>query len=110
MTNIQLTPAALDQIKKQIALRGTPDVYLRLGIKGGDCAGFSYVLSYEDKEPKERDISFQIDGIKVIIDKKSILYLEGVTLDWKSSLMEQGFFFINPHEKSRCSCGKSFSV
>lgn len=101
---------ALEQIKKQLAKRGTPDSSLRLGVRGSGCSGFSYVLQYEDAEPKERDLVFQINDLRVIVDKKSIIYLNGCTLDWEKTLMKQGFKFVNPNEKSSCGCGESFSV
>lgn len=110
MTNIQLTPSAIQEIKSQLAKRETPNAYLRLGVKGGSCSGFTYVIQFEDDAPKERDIQLDIDGVKILVDPKSLAYLDGSTLDWKSSLMEQGFDFINPHVVSQCGCGKSFSV
>lgn len=110
MTNIQLTPAAIKEIKKQLAKRETPNAYLRLGVRGAGCSGYTYVIQYEDTEPKEKDTQLDFDGIKVIIDPKSLIYLDGSALDWKSSLIEQGFFFTNPNVVSQCGCGKSFSV
>lgn len=110
MTNIQLTPAAIQEIKRQLAKRETPNAYLRLGVRGAGCSGYTYVIRYEDTDPKEKDIQLDFEGIKVIIDPKSILHLDGTTLDWKTSLLEQGFDFINPNIVSQCGCGKSFSV
>jgi iron-sulfur cluster assembly protein len=105
---IAITPAAIDQIHKQLTNRHTPNAYLRLGIKGSGCSGFTYVLQYEDEAPRDKDIQLSFDTIKVVMDPKSALYLENTTLDWKSSLLEQGFFFTTPKTKS-CGCGKSFS-
>jgi len=110
MTNIQLTPSAVQEIKSQLAKRETPNAYLRLGVRGSGCSGFTYAIQYEDTDPKERDIRLDIEDIKILIDPKSAAYLDGSTLDWKSSLMEQGFDFINPNVASQCGCGKSFSV
>lgn len=104
-----ISPEAAEQIKQQLQTRGTPDAYLRLGIKGGGCSGFSYVLRYEG-EVKPKDLHFEIDGLHILIDRKSILYLNGCTLDWEKTLIHQGFKFINPNEKSRCGCGHSFTV
>lgn len=101
---------AAEQVKSQLAKRETPNSYLRLGVKGGGCSGFSYVLQFEDELPRDKDLVFDLEGVHVIVDKKSILYLNGCTLDWEKTLIRQGFKFINPNEKSSCGCGESFSV
>jgi iron-sulfur cluster assembly protein len=108
--SISISPLAAEQAKLQLETRGTPESYLRVGIKGGGCSGFSYVLRFEDDPPKDRDIVFEEHGLKVIVDKKSLVYLNGSTLDWEKSLLKQGFKFINPNEKSTCGCGHSFTV
>jgi len=105
---INITPEAVKQIKNQLIKRGTSDSALRLGIKGSGCNGYSYVIMFEDNPPKDRDIVFNIEDVQVIVDKKSILYLNGCTLDWEKTLMQQGFKFINPREISVCGCGSSF--
>jgi iron-sulfur cluster assembly protein len=108
--HVSVSPNAAEQIKKQLSERGTPEGYLRLGIKGGGCSGFSYVLQFEDGPPKERDLTFESEGVRLVIDKKSVVYLNGTTLEWEQSLLYRGFKFINPNEKSRCGCGQSFTV
>lgn len=105
-----VSATAAEQIKKQLTKRGTPEAYLRLGIRGGGCSGFSYVLQFEDNPPKAKDILFEVEGVRVIVDSKSILYLNGSTLDWESTMMNRGFKFLNPNEKSSCGCGHSFTV
>jgi iron-sulfur cluster assembly protein len=107
---VHISDSALEQIKKQFISRGTPNSYLRLGVRGGGCSGFSYALQYEDKDPSVKDLIFHFGEIKVIVDKKSIIYLNNCTLDWEKSLMYQGFKFVNPNESSKCGCGTSFSV
>ena len=107
---VSISPIAAENVKLQLEKRGTPESYLRLGIKGGGCSGFSYVLQFEDSPPRERDVVFEEHGVKVIVDKKSLLYLNGSTLDWEKTLMRQGFKFVNPNEKSTCGCGESFTV
>lgn len=107
---ISISPVAAEQVKLQLEKRSTPASYLRLGIKGGGCSGFSYVLRFEDEPPRDRDVVFEQHGVKVIVDKKSLLYLNGATLDWEKTLMRQGFKFVNPNEKSSCGCGHSFTV
>ena len=105
-----ISEEASKQIKLQLQKRDNPNCYLRLGVKGAGCSGYSYVLQFEDSLPKERDYIFTEYDIKVVIDKKSILYLNGSMLDWEKSLLNQGFKFINPNEKSRCGCGISFTI
>ncbi len=107
---ISLTPAAITYARSALAKRGTPDSAVRLGIKGGGCSGFSYVIEFDDNPPRERDRVFDFDGIKVVVDKKSLIYLSGSVLDFEKSLMRQGFKFRNPHEASSCGCGTSFTV
>ena len=107
---IHITAGAAAAAKKQLAKRGTPESMIRLGIKGGGCSGFSYVIQVEDGAARERDRVFEVDGARFVVDKKSMLYLAGMTLDWKQTLMQQGFDFINPNVKSNCGCGHSFQV
>lgn len=109
-SQINITDLAVDKIRAQLKSRGTPNGYLRLGIKGGGCSGFSYSIQFEDNEPRDKDLVFEFSGVRVIIDKKSILYLNGMTLDWEKNLMGYGFKFINPNETSKCGCGISFSI
>lgn len=107
---IFLSPAATEEIKKQISKRNTLDVSVRLGIRGAGCSGYSYVLLFDDDSPSKKDILFEIDGIKILTDVKSIIYLNGCTLDWEKTLKYQGFKFINPNEAAKCGCGTSFSI
>src|SRR4051812_49212367 len=74
---IQITAGAAAAAKKQLAKRGTPGAMIRLGIKGGGCSGFSYVIQVEDGEARERDRVFEVDGARFVVDKKSMLYLAG---------------------------------
>lgn len=105
-----VSPTAAEQIKLQLEKRGTPNSYLRLGIKGGGCSGFSYVLQFEDDLPRDKDVVFEEHNVKIVVDKKSLVYLNGSTLDWEKTLLKQGFKFVNPNEKSTCGCGHSFTV
>jgi iron-sulfur cluster assembly protein len=107
---IQLSEQCAEQVKKQLEKRGTPNAYLRLGLKGGGCSGYTYVIQYEDAAPKETDKTFQSNGINIVVDPKSIVYLNGCVLDWEKNLLKQGFKFNNPNEKASCGCGHSFSV
>lgn len=84
-------------------------VRLRVGVKGGGCSGFSYVLDLTESQ-KETDESFEQHGVKIICDPKSLLYLGGTTIDFKDEIMGRGFVFQNPNASSSCGCGSSFSV
>lgn len=81
---------------------------LRLGVKGGGCAGFSYILEFDT--PTENDNHYEIDGLQIIIDKSQELYLYGTELDFKQGLDNRGFIFHNPNASSTCGCGTSFSA
>jgi iron-sulfur cluster assembly protein len=112
---ITVTPRAVEVIKKQIQKRGQPNTALRLGIRGGGCSGFSYVIEFHDGEPRAKDNVYDYvaeDGtpVRVVVDKKSLVFLNGTTLDWEQTLMQQGFKFVNPNEKTSCGCGHSFTV
>ena len=110
-----ITQAAVDAIGLQIAKRGRDETALRVGIRGGGCSGFSYVIEFHDGAPNARDVVYDLTStsgspVRVVVDKKSLLYLNGSTLEWEKTLMRQGFKFVNPNEKSNCGCGTSFTV
>lgn len=112
---IAVTPRAVEAIKKQIVKRGVANTALRLGIRGGGCSGFSYVIEFHDGEPRPKDNVYDYvaeDGtpVRVVVDKKSLVFLNGTTLDWEQTLLQQGFKFVNPNEKTSCGCGHSFTV
>jgi len=113
--SITVTPQAVEAIARQMKKRGTMEASLRLGIRGGGCSGFSYVIEFHDGAPHARDRVFEYtaaDGtpVRVLVDPKSLVYLAGTTLEWQQTLMQQGFKFANPNEKTGCGCGHSFSV
>ena len=107
---ITLTPTASQEVKRLIEKEQKPDLGLRVGIKGGGCSGMTYVLSIDEVVPKQYDTVLEQDGIKILIDAKSHLYLDGTTIDYKNSLMGGGFSFENPLAKKSCGCGTSFST
>ena len=81
---------------------------LRLGIRGGGCSGFSYVIEFHDDPPRERDRVFEFDeraSRRVVVDQKSLIYSAATVLDWEQTLMYQGFKFVNPHEKTAAAAG-----
>ena len=107
---ITLTPAATQEVKRLISQEQKPNVGLRLGVKGGGCSGFSYVLALDEATPKQFDTVFEQDGVKVLVDAKSHLYLDGTTVDFKNGMVGGGFEFQNPMAKKSCGCGTSFST
>lgn len=108
--SIELSINAIKEIKLQLEKRKTPNAFIRLGVKSGGCSGYSYVFQFEDLEPKEKDLVFIFSDVRVIVDKKSIIYLNGMVLDWESTFMQRGFKFRNPQQKTSCGCGLSFDV
>jgi iron-sulfur cluster assembly protein len=96
--------------KKRLTQRGTPDAAVRIGVRGGGCSGFNYVIEFSDDPPRAKDQVHQFDGVRFYVDPKSLIYLAGSTLDFENTLMFQGFKFRNPQEASRCGCGHSFTV
>lgn len=107
---IQVTEAAAKRIIEGVEKEGhSSSGGLRLGVRGGGCSGLSYVLRFEP-DSKPTDKIFEISGARLFVDLKSLLYLRGMTLDWKSDLMQQGFTFVNPNATKTCSCGQSFFV
>ena len=107
---LSIAPQAAVFARQKLTQRGTPDAAVRLGIKGGGCSGFSYVIQFDDEPPRERDTVYEVDGVRFFVDKKSLIYLAGSLLDYEKTLMFQGFKFRNPNEATSCGCGHSFTV
>ena len=108
-TGVRLTKKAIEMAKSALIKRGTPSAALRLGVRGGGCSGVSYAIEFSDKI-RERDHKFDFDGLLVVVDPKSLVYLRGAVLDYEVKLMQHGFRFLNPNEKSSCGCGESFQI
>ncbi|MCC6294863.1 MAG: iron-sulfur cluster assembly accessory protein [Bryobacterales bacterium] len=106
---ITVTPKAIEKIRASFEKEGVAGGGLRLGVLGGGCSGLSYQFKY-DAKPRERDHIFEYGDVRVFVDPKSMLYLNGMTLDYKESLMQSGFAFDNPHATKSCGCGSSFSA
>ncbi len=106
---IAVSERAVAEIKKAASQRRTPPKGLRVGIRGGGCTGFSYLFEWSDVEPRPEDkvLSFEDGNVRVFVDPKSALYLEGSTLEYQSTLMGRGFKFVNPNVKGTCGCGES---
>jgi iron-sulfur cluster assembly protein len=106
---INVTEGAKTQAIKLMQEDGKEGYFIRVGVQGGGCSGLMYQLDL-DNEEKEDDKSFEDNGIKIVIDKKSFLYLIGTTLDFSGGLNGKGFVFKNPNADRTCGCGESFSV
>ena len=106
---LTLTEKANQHVKKLMEDQNLHGVFLRMGVKGGGCSGLSYSLEF-DSELGPHDKKFDVDGVQVVCDAKSYLYLNGVTLDYVTEGLQGGFTFINPQAKSSCGCGTSFSA
>jgi iron-sulfur cluster assembly protein len=106
---IEVTPRAVQKIRDAFAKQGVTGGGLRLGVLGGGCSGLSYQFKYEPK-PRPTDQVFHFEDVEVYVDPKSIVFLNGMTLDWKDSLIHSGFVFENPHARKSCGCGSSFSA
>jgi iron-sulfur cluster assembly protein len=107
MPGIEITDNAAKEISKLAAKREKAPKGLRVGIRGGGCTGFSYMFEWSDTDARPEDKVFEKDGIKVFIDPKSMKFLEGMKLDFVTSMMGHGFKFENPNVKSTCGCGES---
>lgn len=106
---VSLTAGALEQLLRIRSDQGVPDHYgLRVGVKGGGCSGFSYLLGFD--EPKDQDTVYEFEGVKILMDKAHALYLLGMEVDWLEGLNNRGFVFNNPNAKETCGCGTSFSA
>ena len=104
---IDVTPKAVSKIRQAFGKPGVSSG-LRLGVLGGGCSGLSYQFKFDTK-PRATDHVFDYEDVKVFIDPKSMLFLKGMILDYKESLMQSGFEFINPNATKSCGCGTSFS-
>jgi len=105
---VTITAEAQAELKRLIREEKKGDLGLRLGIKGGGCSGLTYSLEFSER--REGDTVIEYDGFSLFLDKKSTVYLSGVTLDYRSGLSGRGFVFRNPHATNTCGCGESFSL
>lgn len=106
--SISLTQSAVDRVKTFLEKRGK-GVGVRLGVKTTGCSGMAYTIEFAD-EVEDTDEVFEQDGVKVLINPKSLVYLDGTELDFAKEGLNEGFKFNNPNEKERCGCGESFTV
>lgn len=104
---INITDAAVAQIKEMLSQQETPNMFLRLGVQPGGCSGFSYGMGFDDEE-SEADVFMEVGGIKVVVEKDSLKYLNGLEIDFEASGMSGGFSIHNPNAVATCGCGSSF--
>jgi iron-sulfur cluster assembly accessory protein len=109
--SITVTEKAANEVRRVLSEQQfEEEVFLRVGISAGGCSGFSYVLQFDKNFDESNDSSYEQHGVKVVVDKKSDLYLDGTTLDWHESLERRGFTFNNPNAVKSCGCGSSFQA
>jgi len=106
---ISLTQGALNQLRRIYSEQNlSEDHGLRIGVKGGGCSGFSYVLGFDVQ--KDKDEVYELDGFRIFMEKSHAIYLLGMEVDWIDGLNNRGFTFSNPNAKETCGCGTSFSA
>lgn len=106
---VRLTPLAAEQAKAVMEREGLTDGVLRVGVTGGGCSGMQYSLSL-DRQAKPDDLVFEEYGVRIAVDKESLPYLRGTTIDYVAGLHGAGFKFVNPNATRTCGCGSSFAV
>lgn len=106
---ITLTETAAAKVQHALQARGK-GLGIKVGVRTTGCSGLAYTLEYVDIVSGDEDIQFHSNGIDIWTDSKSLVYLEGLTMDWVKKGLNEGFEFINPNESARCGCGESFSV
>ncbi len=109
--SVQLTETAAQEIKKVIAEQKMPEhVALRVGVAGGGCSGFEYKLGFDENVDEQSDTVREMHGVRVVVDKKSLLHLDGTEIDYHKGIDKRGFVFSNPNATKSCGCGSSFEV
>ena len=107
---VQLTPVAVTKVKEIISQQNPMPEGLRVAVVGGGCSGFSYHMAFENAVNAASDNVYEFDGLKVLVDQMSEMYLDGISIDYIETIEGSGFKFNNPNVKSTCGCGSSFSV
>jgi iron-sulfur cluster assembly protein len=105
---INITPAAIAEIKRLHEQENRPELFLRVGIVSGGCSGMSYAMAFDDT-PQENDLTYDYDGVTVRLNSEILEYLKGTTLDYKGGMLGGGFSFENPNARRSCGCGTSFT-
>ena len=113
LPKINITEKAAEEVKRIVADQkssGAEALYLRMRVVGGGCSGFQHKLDLDPQVNDKLDVILNVHGVEVVVDKRSLLYLEGVTVDFHNDLNKRGFSVTNPSAKSTCGCGSSFSM
>lgn len=112
MKLVELTESAVKEIKTIMASQemAVDATYVRVGVSGGGCSGFQYTFNLDEIYDQDKDVLFEQDDLKIVVDKRSSIYLEGTSVDWIEDLNRRGFAFKNPNAVRSCGCNKSFSV
>ena len=106
---LQLTEVAAGKVKEIMSQQNPAPTALRVAVVGGGCSGFSYHMAFDNQENPSDNV-YQFEGVKVLVDQMSEMYLDGVSIDYIETLEGAGFKFNNPNVKSTCGCGSSFTV
>ncbi len=106
---LTITEQAADRVKAFLENRGK-GIGVRLAVKTSGCSGMAYVIEFVDELNEDEDKVFESNGVKIIVDKKSLVYLDGTEMDFQKEGLNEGFKFTNPNEKDSCGCGESFTV
>ena len=109
--DLKVTPTALKEFNRALEDSDGTESVVRVSVQGGGCSGFMYGLGFVPEEDinLDTDIVENFDGLKIVVDKKSLMFLDGTTIDWVDDLSQRGFKFLNPNAKKSCGCNKSFS-
>ncbi len=106
--SVDITPAAIAEIKRLMEQETGEDIFLRIGVSAGGCSGMSYMMAF-DNQFTEHDRRFDYDNLMVVVDSRALTYLSGSILDYKGGMLGGGFEFENPNAKRSCGCGSSFT-
>ena len=107
---IEVSPRALEMAKAKLGEADGQPVGIRIGVKGGGCSGLMYHFEFAESVREGKDIVAELDGLTLLVDRKSLTYLAGSVLDWNDGLLEYGFRWRNPNAEKGCGCGTSFSA
>ena len=107
---IEVTPRAIEMGKEKLKEGGAGTIGIRVGVKGGGCSGLMYHFELADAVREKKDLVLDLDGLTLLVDRKSLKYLAGSILDWNDGLLEYGFRWKNPNVKKDCGCGTSFTT
>jgi iron-sulfur cluster insertion protein len=111
LASVTITEKAASEVKRIVSEQGSEEkLYLRLRVVGGGCSGFQHKLDLDPTVTEKLDETFAVNGVDVVVDKRSLLYLDGVVVDFHDDLNKRGFSVTNPSAKTTCGCGSSFSM